>query len=213
MTIHERLQQYGPELAYGTRIAGTSLIGGAVGYVVGYILDEFGNLQRIVFERAQKADEQLGKAIVEKGGPVGKKVVEVDKAQGDVWSRLLGRTPEKQRQWRERHGLEAPSYLPKEAKEEKPVAFVQQEPQVPQQLQQYEGRNYLFAYGLLFGALYGTVRHFLTYLNGRRERKRENFIRTLTQETADLKSRIIQLERIASPKESLETQVGTDERQ
>src|SRR3989338_3858487 len=168
-----------PETMYGLGIASRAAVGGLLGYGaqkvaegLGYVLDRFHN---VVIPQSAKADQQVGKVIVEHGGDVGKAVIAVDKAQGDIWSRIFGRTPEEQKEWRERHGLEEPSYLGKT--EEGTTVTVEMAPRtIPEPTRYQEQFNTmtdpLVIGGMLAGAAYGLLKGGTSYIERRATRRR-----------------------------------------
>lgn len=205
MTTSLKKEHYLPERAgYATNIGIRTAIGGALGYGakaalegVGYVLDQFNN---VVLPAAAQADQKVGKVIVEQGGRVGEAVIQVDKFQGDIWSKVLGRTPEQQKKWREEHGLEAPKYID----EPKTTVTVEVAPRAPLQPTNYqqEFSNYgdgFLTTGLLLGGLWGMIRGWGQY---RRAKQQKQILRTqqavleetqaLNQSVAALKQRFPQ---------------------
>lgn len=138
---------------YGAEIGRCSLKGAAVGIAgkLGYdFYNKASETSHVVFREAASIDETVGKAIVEKGGKAGEAAIKVDKWQGDFWSKVFGRTPEKQKEWREKQGIT----------EQPTTGYTYQRP-----LPCYGGDLFLTA-ALLFGIAVG-------YIKGNTRYKRE----------------------------------------
>ncbi len=199
MTTPPHKERYLPERAgYATGIGIRTAIGGALGYGakaalggIGYVLDQFHNT---VIPAAAQADQQVGKVIVEQGGKVGEAAIKVDKAQGDFWSKMFGRTPEQQKKWREEHGLEQPKYID----EPKTTVTVEVAPRPSIQPTRYQQEfsqygDGLLTTGLLLGGLWGMVRGWSPY---RRAKQQKRILRTqeaVLSETQALNQRVAAL--------------------
>ncbi len=199
-SIKAKRESYLPErFGYATHVTLGAALGGILGYAakaalegVGYVLDKFHNT---VIPAAAQADQQVGKVIVEQGGRVGEAIIQVDKAQGDFWSKVLGRTPEQQKQWRQEHGLEAPKYID----EPKTTVTVEVAPRVPLQPTNYQqefshyGDGFLTT-GLLLGGLWGALRGWTPYRKARQQKQILRTQQAVLEETQALNQRVAALE-------------------
>ncbi|MBS3144765.1 hypothetical protein J4208_04225 [Candidatus Woesearchaeota archaeon] len=183
-------------LGMGVRAA----LGGVLGYGakkalegIGYALDQFNN---VVLPAAAQADQQVGKVIVEQGGKVGEAIIQVDKFQGDIWSKMLGRTPEQQKKWREEHGLEQPKYID----EPKTTVTVEVAPRAPMQPTTYQQEfsqygDGLLTTGILLGGLWGAIRGFGNYRKAKQQKQILRTQQAVLKETQALNERVAALEK------------------
>lgn len=192
MNKGKRHRNYWPEIGYGLQIAAGTAVGGVMGGALDYGLNKLNEYKQIAFQTAKRLDDKAGHMIAEKGGPVGETAIEVDKAQGNLWSRIFGITPEKQREWRQKHGLEQPTYTQKPEEKTQTVTVVQQPEPVP--VPKYEGSNLGLTIGLLAGAGYSAITHLSGYLRARRERNTKNALTNLQEETTALNNRLTKIE-------------------
>ncbi|HLD13025.1 MAG TPA: hypothetical protein VJB87_05560 [Candidatus Nanoarchaeia archaeon] len=180
--------QYLPEkLVYSFDIVKGAAIGGLIGWGAGVFSDAMHNT---IIPEAAKVDEKVGEVMVEKGGKAGETVIGVDKKVADVWDRVLGRTPEEKKAWREEHGIKEPKYL--EQVDDKPRTQEQ-----PPALQPSHYTSSWLALGLGIGAAYGALKGLGNYVRGKRERD----LITATQEN----SRLLRISR------DLESEVADDD--
>lgn len=193
---YHRKRDLFPEMMYGANIAGRAALGAGLGYLakkgaggLGYALDKF---HSDVIPRAAEADEKIGTITVEQGGDIGEAVIAVDQAQGNLWSKIFGRTPEEQQEWREKHNIEDPSYLSKEGT----TVTIEMAPRSASEPTTYQQKfnemaDPLVVLGLLAGGAYGFLRGGATYV---RDCLRRRYDQRQTREREDLSKRIAVLE-------------------
>lgn len=102
-----------PYVSYAVGTAGYGAVGGLVGYItrdglilVGYGLDKLDDIAKMGLPYMAKADEKATKTIEKLPG--GKGILSIDKYLSDQWTSFLGRTPEKQAEWRRRYNIPEP---------------------------------------------------------------------------------------------------------
>ena len=175
---------------------GRTGLGGVAGYALGkggelalVLYDKVTDLYNIVIiPSAARADEKATQVIEQIPG--GKTAIETDKQMSGFWERLLGRTPEKQRAWRQEHGLEPKTETGQSTQQSQGYTTGTQQPYQPPAMQQSklaESYGYpVVAAATLLGALYGAAKGASRYLSARREAVIINEIRRMNQKLDDI---------------------------
>lgn len=175
---------------------GRTGLGGVVGYTVGkggelalVVYDKIRDLYNIVIiPSAARADEKATQVIEQIPG--GKTGIETDKQMSGFWGRLFGRTPEKQREWRQQHGLEQKAEIEQSTQTSQGYKTETQQPYQPPAV---EGSKLAESYGdpivaiaTALGALYGAAKGASRYLSARREAAIINAVHRLENRLEEL---------------------------
>ncbi|MBI4452362.1 hypothetical protein HY637_02960 [Candidatus Woesearchaeota archaeon] len=165
-------------LAYGGRIGlstGAGYVIGKVGstilLITGEGLDRLLDLHYDVVRGAAKADEKATEIV--KTIPGGETALGLDEKMNNIWGRIFGRTPEKQREWRQRYGIEPKSETSVEAPSQQQYSSGTQQPSAPQEPSHFY-RDKLDGYGdvfvnlaLLAGLVHGVAKGAFRYLDAK----------------------------------------------
>jgi len=170
---------YGKEIIKYTAKGAVIGIAGKIGYD---LYNESAKVTHIVFQKTASIDEKVGEAIVENGGKAGETAIKVDKWQGDFWSKVFGRTPEKQAEWRKKHGINEPGYIEKNAEKKEltteviqPVSITYEKP-----LPAYGG-NLFLTVTLILGITGGFLKGRYLHRKEARERELEESVKELKE--------------------------------
>lgn len=191
-------------IGYGLDILIPTTISGGVGYGLGKVSDKAGlildRFHKELIPSLSRTDQKAGRIIVENIPVVGEKIIEVDKVQGDFWSKVFGQTPEKQKEWREKHGIQESSYLPSTTKviienieSATTTAQVVQPHDYRKEFNQYN--DLILQWSLAFGAIYGLLRGFSKYNYSKRQRQLINETQNLRDEINGLENKILKREK------------------
>ncbi|MBI3051533.1 hypothetical protein HYY74_03680 [Candidatus Woesearchaeota archaeon] len=100
----------GDTVLYFVHTGTGTVMGAVVGYVGKKGLEGYGRVLDFMdfqlFPAAAKADAAVQEAV--RKVPGGSGVINIDKAIGDIWAGLIGRTPQQQEQWRGERGIPTP---------------------------------------------------------------------------------------------------------
>ncbi len=192
------------KMNYGLDILIPACAGGIIGYglngalnCVGTILDRF---HKEFIPSVSRTDQKVGKVIVENVPVIGEAIIKVDKVQGDFWSKVFGQTPEEQKKWREKHGIQESGYLPSTTKVTiENLENITTSAQVIQQPYNYkkefkETADFVLPTTLILGAIYGLIKGFRRYNDSKRQRELINETKNLRDEIKELEMRILRAE-------------------